>query len=149
MFLGEWCFHILSQCFIGCTRHFIMELARCKRSSVYIPSPVTWFIIISFHCVASCFFFKVYVFLYVWVLLVCMQVYCMGVYQWNPEEGTGFPGTGVMDYYKSPCGCWELDLSSFLTNEPSLQAVLLFLNVFWCTDSFSVLVKPNWFDSNS
>lgn len=57
---------------------------------------------------------------------MCMQVYTSGYIPVEAREGAGFPGTGVMDYYKSPCGCWELDLSSFLTNEPSLQAVLFF-----------------------
>lgn len=70
---------------------------------------LTWNLIY-YHFLPLCcfmFFFKVYVFLYVWVLLAYMQVFCLGVYQWKPEEGAGFPGAGVMDYCKPPCGSWN------------------------------------------
>jgi hypothetical protein len=33
----------------------------------------------------------------------------MGVQcSWKPEEGIGWPGTGVTDACALPCGCWEL-----------------------------------------
>lgn len=45
----------------------------------------------------------------------------------RPEEGVGFPGTGVVDAYEPPCGYWESNLDAlekqtvYLIAEPSLQ----------------------------
>lgn len=44
----------------------------------------------------------------------------------GPEEGAGFPGTGVRAGYELPCGCWESkqsplgELLVLLITEPSL-----------------------------
>lgn len=43
------------------------------------------------------------------VLLTCMFVHCMYVWGlWKLEEGSGSPGTGVMEGCELPHGCWEL-----------------------------------------
>ena len=45
------------------------------------------------------------------------------------------PGTGVLDSYDLPCGCWELNSSPLekqpvlLTTEPSLQPWILYMNI--------------------
>lgn len=52
--------------------------------------------------------------------------YVYAWYPWRSEEGTGYPGTGIMDSYESPCGCWESNSDPLqqqqvlLTTEPSL-----------------------------
>lgn len=51
--------------------------------------------------------------------------YVCARYPWRPEEGTGCPGTGVMDSCEPLCGCWEsnpdpLQQQVLLTTEPSL-----------------------------
>lgn len=55
--------------------------------------------------VLAFFFYKdlfIYIFLCVNVFPTCMQhVYCLLLQR--PEEGTGSPGTGVMDGCNSPC----------------------------------------------
>lgn len=49
-------------------------------------------------------------------------------YPWRSEEDTGCPGTGIMDSYEPPCGCWESNPDPLqqqqvlLTTEPSLRA---------------------------
>lgn len=47
--------------------------------------------------------------------------------QWSPEEGIGFPGSGVQDDCDLPCGCWESNMCSLkeqlviFTTKQSLQ----------------------------
>lgn len=59
----------------------------------------------------------------VWLSSMCTM--CMQFLQ-KPEEGAKSPGTGGMDGYKLPGGCWALNLSplqdqpALLTTEPSL-----------------------------
>jgi hypothetical protein len=66
------------------------------------------------------FFLMIYLFL-------CTLVFYLHVCQY---EEAGFPGTGLTDSCKLPCGCWELNLSPLkdqpmpiLTMEPSRQTL--------------------------
>lgn len=66
---------------------------------------------------------------------MCINVFfpeCIGAHYvcaWYPrrsEEGTGCPGTGLMDSCEPPCGCWESNLDPLqqqvlLTTEPSVR----------------------------
>lgn len=56
------------------------------------------------------FFQDLFYFICVIVLPVCMSVCHMYAWcSWSSEDGTRSPGTKVIDGYKSPCGCWELN----------------------------------------
>ena len=60
--------------------------------------------------------------------------FCMCVYVSAeiPEEGTGSPGTAIIDGYESSCGCWELNTGPLqeqlvlLNTELSLQPCFIF-----------------------
>lgn len=43
----------------------------------------------------------------------CVSVHLLNAgCQWSPEEGIGFPASGVQDGYDLPCGCWESNMCS-------------------------------------
>lgn len=72
----------------------------------------------------NCYFMCMNVLLgmYVSVLHVCVPV--------ETRRGHWLSWDGSYGLLKATVWFWEPNLSSFLTNEPSLQAMLYFLNVF-------------------
>ena len=70
--------------------------------------------------------------LFYFIFVSCALVFCLHVYLC---EGIRSPGTGIIDSYELPCGCWELKLGPLeekpvlFTAEPSLQLPkMIFLN---------------------
>lgn len=66
--------------------------------------------------------------MYMTISPTCMYVYHMNAWcPWRSKEGTGSPGTGVINGYEPPYWCWELKPSPLqeqhvlLIAEPSLQ----------------------------
>ena len=63
-------------------------------------------------CSCYCFeiFFKNYLFYFMSILPAHNYVYQVCTwYSQRPEEGTGFPGTGIIGGCALPHGCWESD----------------------------------------
>ena len=84
-------------------------------------------------------FWFIYFYLY-WALYVCVPVYHMHVWCLHrSEEGTGSPGTGVMNDRELPCRSWELNLgplkdqSKLLTSEPPLQDSVCYFLTLLCS----------------
>lgn len=81
----------------------------CVCMFVFTMCMYCMYVYLSFLCVyIAC------MYVYVYLFLLCVCIACMYVYHVHSrslqgsEESTGYPGTGVIDGCKLPCGAWEL-----------------------------------------
>lgn len=109
--------------------HFSTELPLCLGNI----EAVLWLWSLNTFIFLKDYYLNILKFLCVWIFSLhvfhpYMWVYCVyDWYLWWPEEGTGYPGAGVIDGCKLLYGCWILNPSllqeqwMFLTGEPALK----------------------------
>jgi hypothetical protein len=67
-------------------------------------------------------FLEFYKILCIWVFtFMYVYVHVCAWCPWMPEQGVGFPGTGVTVDCEMPCGCWELNLGPGRTAHSALN----------------------------
>jgi hypothetical protein len=78
------------------------------------------------------------------VLSVCMPKHHL--YAWypkKPEDGLGFPGTGVTDCCEPPCGCWESNPIPPVLSTTKLPLQLIFPSLTLKFDSVFLATTGN------